>query len=74
MVSEVSKITIHPTALLTVKEIQEQALKILNEEFQRSYETPAETAKRRRESLLNMLRAKKLTEALSEQANSSGTD
>jgi mRNA-degrading endonuclease RelE of RelBE toxin-antitoxin system len=70
----VGKITIHPTALLTVKEIQEQALKILNEEFQRSYETPAETAKRRRESLLNMLRAKKLTEELSDaKANTQGT-
>jgi mRNA-degrading endonuclease RelE of RelBE toxin-antitoxin system len=71
----VGKVTIHPTALLTTKDMQEAALKILNEEFQRSYETPAETAKRRRESLLNMLRARKLTEELSDaKANSSGTD
>jgi hypothetical protein len=52
-------------SILTTEQITNEALQILNEEFQRSYETPAETAKRRRESLLNMLRARK-TEVLSE--------
>ena len=60
MVSQVKK----PTKLLTISQITTEALNILNEEFQRSYETPAETARRRRESLLNMLRTRK-TEALS---------
>jgi len=44
-----------------------EALSILNEEFQRSYETPAETAKRRREMLLDRLRTRRLTEELSEE-------
>jgi hypothetical protein len=51
-----------------MSQITNEALQILNEEFTRSYETPAETAKRRRGLLLNMLRAKKLTEALSDGA------
>lgn len=73
MVSEVSKITIHPTALLTVKEIQEQALKILDDDEFSSYMTTEERAAAKREKFFNYLRTKKLTEALSEQANTQGT-
>jgi hypothetical protein len=54
-------------------QITNEALQVLNEEFQRSYEIPAETAKRRREMLLDRLRTRKLTEVLSEESNSSGT-
>ena len=64
----VSKVIKPPSSLLTMSQITNEALQILNEEFTRSYETPAETAKRRRGLLLNMLRAKKLTEALSDGA------
>jgi hypothetical protein len=63
MVSQVKM----PTKLLTISQIKNEALNILNEEFQRSYETPAETAKRRRGMLLDRLRTRKLTEALSEE-------
>ena len=55
MVSQVKK----PTKLLTMAQITNEALQVLNEEFQRSYETPAETAKRRRGMLLDRLRARK---------------
>lgn len=55
MVSEMTK----PTKLLTTAAITAEALSILNEEFQRSYETPAETAKRIRGMLLDRLRTKR---------------
>ena len=48
-------------SILTINE----ALQVLNEEFQKSYETPAETAKRRRGMLLDRLRTRRLTEELS---------
>ena len=63
MVSQVKK----PTKLLTTAAMVEEAAKLLNEAIQQSYETPAETAKRRRGMLLDMLRARKLTKALSEE-------
>jgi len=63
MVSQVKM----PTKLLSSSQMITEALSILNEEFQRSYETPAETAKRRREMLLDRLRTRRLTEELSEE-------
>jgi hypothetical protein len=62
MVSEMSKITIRPTALLTTKEMQEAALKILNDAFHDSYMTTEERAAAKREKFFNYLRTKKLTE------------
>jgi len=60
----VGKVTIHPTALLTTKDMQEAALKILNDAFHDSYMTTEERAAAKREKFFNYLRARKLTEAL----------
>jgi len=71
----VSKVIKPPSKLLTMSQITNEALSILNEEFQRSYETPAETAKRRRGMLLDRLRTRRLTEELSgEKKHSEGID
>lgn len=71
MVSQVKM----PTKLLSSSQMITEALSILNEEFQRSYETPAETAKRRRGMLLDRLRTRRLTEELSgEKEHSKSSD